>query len=262
MSGLLSRYFFRLGGVQWTRSKGHSKWQNIRNTKQAKDNLKGSIISRHCNLIRIAITQNGKELDPKKNSLLAKAIKVAKAEGVPNASIDKTLNSYGKGVEKEIDYIIKGPGNARIAVISSIPTKAGFQCFFSTGLKKNGASLEPSHTLRSFFEKKGSIFLKGPDSLESAEEVAIEVNAEEVLQVSEEGHYEFITDSLSFAQVRDRLFSEFPSYEYLEAEVVYSPTQTVSVSPQELELVNKIKANLKERIEVISVHDNIVAEEE
>ncbi|CAB4064819.1 TACO1 [Lepeophtheirus salmonis] len=196
--------------IPFVRQKGHSKWQNIKNTKEAKDIAKGVVAGRHCAQMRFAISSNGQEKDPKRNSHLAKAIKTALGEGVP---------------------------------------------------KKNGASIEPTASLKSFFEKKGVIVVKGPSSLESAEEVAIEVDAEEVTQIHED-LYQYISDPLMmFPQVRDKILREFPSSDYIYSEVAFLPLQTVSVGAHELELVNKIKTNLKEKQEVISIHDNIVENE-
>ncbi|XP_040567493.1 probable transcriptional regulatory protein MMOB1910 [Lepeophtheirus salmonis] len=246
--------------IPFVRQKGHSKWQNIKNTKEAKDIAKGVVAGRHCAQMRFAISSNGQEKDPKRNSHLAKAIKTALGEGVPKVTIENVLKSYGKAAEKEMEFIVRAPGSVRLAIITHYSSKSSFLNGASAILKKNGASIEPTASLKSFFEKKGVIVVKGPSSLESAEEVAIEVDAEEVTQIHED-LYQYISDPLMFPQVRDKILRKFPSSDYIYSEVAFLPLQTVSVGARELELVNKIKTNLNEKQEVISIHDNIVENE-
>ena len=54
------------------RWKGHSKWQNIRHTKEANDAVKSNLARQYGMKIGVAIRENGNEMDPERNRSLAK----------------------------------------------------------------------------------------------------------------------------------------------------------------------------------------------
>ena len=54
------------------RCKGHSKWQNIKHTKEANDAVRGKLAATYSMKIGIAIRENGNEMDPERNKTLSK----------------------------------------------------------------------------------------------------------------------------------------------------------------------------------------------
>ena len=63
------------------REKGHSKWQNIKATKESKDQEFGKLCMRYSAKIGVSIRENGNENNPDRNRTLAKLIQEAKAQG-------------------------------------------------------------------------------------------------------------------------------------------------------------------------------------
>ena len=57
---------------QFVRWKGHSKWQNIRHTKGAKDLAYSKLCMKYSLIISRSINENGNETDPLLNKVLQK----------------------------------------------------------------------------------------------------------------------------------------------------------------------------------------------
>ena len=58
--------------LSFLRWKGHSKWQNIRHTKEANDANRSRLAKVYSMKIGVAIRENGNEMDPERNKTLAK----------------------------------------------------------------------------------------------------------------------------------------------------------------------------------------------
>ena len=58
--------------LSFLRWKGHSKWQNIKHTKEANDLARSRLAKVYTMKIGIAIRENGNEMDPARNKTLAK----------------------------------------------------------------------------------------------------------------------------------------------------------------------------------------------
>ena len=58
--------------IQCVRWKGHSKWQNIKHTKEAKDGERMRMSARYTYLIKAACKENNFQTDLKINKALAK----------------------------------------------------------------------------------------------------------------------------------------------------------------------------------------------
>lgn len=59
-------------GFQPLRFKGHSKWQNIKETKNARDKEFGVLCHRYVLMIGITVRENNFEADPARNRPLSK----------------------------------------------------------------------------------------------------------------------------------------------------------------------------------------------
>lgn len=80
---------FYLFTIQQIRCKGHSKWQNIKSTKEANDQAKARIIGKYVTLIRKCVIDKGP--DPKSNVKLAGLLLDAKKNNVPIDTINRNI---------------------------------------------------------------------------------------------------------------------------------------------------------------------------
>lgn len=89
---------------------GHSKWQNIKSTKEKNDMLKSNQFNALCVRIRrAALTGNG-GVNPKLNNELAAAIAEARKINMPNSTIDAVLKKITNAQLKPAQIELIGPG--------------------------------------------------------------------------------------------------------------------------------------------------------
>lgn len=102
---------------------GHSKWNNIKNKKQAADAKRGKVFSQVAKQIRVA-TKEGASGDPQHNPALRTALEKARAANMPKdkiaAAIDKGLGKTKSGVSIARNvYEGFGPGGVGVIVTAS-----------------------------------------------------------------------------------------------------------------------------------------------
>lgn len=83
---------------------GHSKWANIKHTKEAKDAKRGKLFSKLSKEISIASRLSGVD-DPDKSPMLRIVVEKAKASNMPNDTIQRAIDKgLGKLQETETVY--------------------------------------------------------------------------------------------------------------------------------------------------------------
>ena len=97
---------------------GHSKWHTIKHKKGALDAKRGKVFTRLIKEINVAARSGGG--DPNNNARLRKAISDAKAQNMPNDTIDRAIKrgtgELGGDIIEEIIYEGYGPGGVAIMV--------------------------------------------------------------------------------------------------------------------------------------------------
>jgi len=124
---------------------GHSKWNNIKNKKEATDAKRGKIFSNISKLIRIAVKE-GNSGDPKFNPSLRVALDKARAANMPKSNIQKAIErGLGKtssgAVIQEIVYEGFGAGGVAVIVVAMTdnPNRTSAEVKFA--FSRNGGSL-------------------------------------------------------------------------------------------------------------------------
>ena len=97
---------------------GHSKWSNIKRRKETVDSQRGKIFSKLGREIAVAVKHGGP--DPEVNNSLKDAIARAKANNMPNDSIQRSINKAAGGESgddfEEVTYEGYGPGGIAVMV--------------------------------------------------------------------------------------------------------------------------------------------------
>ena len=245
--------------TQPCRFKGHSKWQNIKHNKAQQDAKKLARNKLHANRIVTAIRENGNKADMQYNRPLAKAYAEAIAASVPKATLEKAIKSASdKNVAalKEIILEVRGPQGCMILVEVLAPNK-GETRDINTILKKNLGILEQG--VLNNFTRSASVVIEGTDALDldKAEELAIEVGAEDVEQIdSDEGVLFNITcDPNHLVAVKTGL--EKNGATVLSAESTFVPSMTCELSGGALKSAEKLINLISENSVVVNVHHNI-----
>ncbi len=162
---------------------GHSKWKTTKHRKEAQDNKKQQMISRHMRSIRNAVapTKNG---DPTLNLKLATAMDRAQAAGVPKHLVQnaiKTAMGAGKDAAsfEEQLYEGSGPGGSLILVLTETDNKMRTAKNVRHIFSKYGGNLGTTNSSLFAFDQVGHIVLGQPPSDDSSASNNSTENAEQ-----------------------------------------------------------------------------------
>jgi YebC/PmpR family DNA-binding regulatory protein len=176
---------------------GHSKWHTIKHKKGALDAKRGKIFTKMIKEITVA-TKTGGSGDVDANARLRKAVSDAKAQNMPNDTIDRAIKrgmGEGEGANyDEVAVMVEAMTDNRNRTVAEI------RHIFS----KNGGNMGESGSVGWMFDKKGYIVVdKAAKSEDELFEIAIEAGADDV---QDEGDvWEILTTPENFDAVHEAL---------------------------------------------------------
>jgi len=184
---------------------GHSKWHTIKHKKGAIDAKRGKIFTKMIKEITVAARTGGSG-DVDSNARLRKAVNDAKAQNMPNDTIDRAVKR-GMGELEGVNYdeiTYEGYGIGGVAVLVETMTDnrnrtvAELRHIFS----KNGGNLGEAGSVAWMFDKKGYIVVdKAAKSEDELFEIAIEAGADDM---QDEGEvFEIFTTPDNFEAVHE-----------------------------------------------------------
>ncbi|ALM10268.1 MAG TPA: YebC/PmpR family DNA-binding transcriptional regulator [Candidatus Peribacter riflensis] len=235
---------------------GHSKWANIKVRKTAQDSKRGKIYTRHARLVEMA-ARGGP--DPGMNPNLRTAIDNAKADGVPNANIDRAIKKGSgelKGEQMAVEmYAAYGPGNTAMVIECLTDNKNRTLSSVRSILERRGGRWTESGSVLWMFQQKGVVIGKKP-GLQSSDELElklIDAGAEDIDWAQDA--VEVVTNATQWPKVRDLLKAE--GCEITTAGLKYVPTQKSAITDLATaqHLMNLIEA-VEEDEDVSEVHTN------
>ena len=138
---------------------GHNKWSKIKRLKGALDAKRGNLFSRFSREITVAAKMGGGDLDT--NFRLRGAVQVARAQNMPNDTIDRAIKKGTGELEgqayEELVYEGYAPGGVAMLIEAMTDnrnrTVADLRCIFS----KHHGNLATSGSVAYLFHKKGQI---------------------------------------------------------------------------------------------------------
>ena len=161
---------------------GHSKWANIKRQKARVDAKKNKTFTQLSRAIIVA-ARNGIP-DPAGNFQLRTAITKAKAAGVPNDNIERSL-AKGAGTYQEsgvtfaeIRYEGYGAGGVAVLVEALTDNRNRTAAEVRAAFSKNGGNLGETGCVSWMFEQKGVVVLADDFTEETLLELAIETGAD------------------------------------------------------------------------------------
>ena len=234
---------------------GHSKYSNIKAKKEKNDAAKGKMFTIIGHEIALAVKQGG--ADPASNSKLKDVIAKAKANNMPNDTIQNGIKRAAGALDtvnfEELQY--EGYGVNGVAIIVKVLTdnKNRSAADVRSAFTKGKGSLGSQGSVSFLFEEKGQIILDkeemedlGHDA-EALMDMAIMAGAEDLLE--RDDYYEILTDPTEFSSVREKLEQE--NLPMAEADVVMIPGNTVSVTDEEA-----VK-NLRKTLDLLDASDDV-----
>lgn len=250
------------------RHAGHSHWQNVRHTKEAKDKIKAANAQYYRFAVMTAIRAGGGIRDPKLNKYLADVLAQAKAHSVPFSTLERVINAD----DTTDPYVVElqALGGLFILVESCAkPVQPEIQRLRSLA-KKYGCTA-PSiagKVMNEFFHHLGLVKIKGgPDTgvvdLDSATNLGIEISATEVEELEEDGQlvYQFQCDPINVTSLQQCLEQDH-AIPVLTALDTYVPKTRVLVSQQAYKNLNEMYAKIRENHEHVErIFDNVTVAE-
>ena len=237
---------------------GHSKFANIKHKKEKNDAAKGKIFTIIGREIAVAVKEGGP--DPNNNSRLRDVIAKAKANNVPNDTIERGIKKAAGDMDnvnyEEAVYEGYGPGGTAIIVKTLTDNKNRTAANVRACFSKGNGSIGTQGCVSYMFNEKGQMIVdKEECDLDSDDLMMLALDSGADDFVEEDDSYEILTDPADFSSVREALEKEGVSF--ASAEVTMLPGNYVSVTDEEnIKLITRILDLLEEDDDVQEVYHN------
>ena len=213
---------------------GHSKFANIKHKKEKNDAAKGKIFTIIGREIAVAVKEGGP--DPNNNFKLATVVAKAKANNMPNDTIErgikKAAGDVGNVNYEYVTYEGYGPNGIAIIVDALTDNKNRTAANVRSAFTKGQGNIGTPGCVSFMFDKKGQIIIDKEECEMDADDLmmmALDAGAEDFAE--EEDSYEVYTDPDSFSQVREALEKE--GIPMLEADITMIPQTWVELTSEE-----------------------------
>ena len=213
---------------------GHSKFANIKHKKEKNDAAKGKIFTVIGREIAVAVKEGG--ADPANNSRLRDVIAKAKANNVPNDTIErgikKASGELGSVNYEQNTYEGYGPAGVAIIVETLTDNKNRTAANVRAAFSKGGGNVGAQGCVSYMFDRKGQIIIDKEECEMDPDELmmfALDAGAEDFSD--EEDSYEVLTDPDSFSEVREAFEKE--NIPVADADVRMIPQNWVTLKDEE-----------------------------
>lgn len=212
---------------------GHSKFANIKHKKEKNDAAKGKIFTIIGREIAVAVKEGGP--DPNNNFKLATVIAKAKANNMPNDTIErgikKAAGDVGNVNYEYITYEGYGPGGTAIIVDTLTDNKNRTAANVRSAFTKGQGNIGTPGCVSFMFDKKGQIIIDREEcdmEFDDLMMAALDAGADDISE--EEDSFEVLTDPDALETVRKGL--EEAGVPMISAEVTMIPQNYVSLTDE------------------------------
>ena len=237
---------------------GHSKFANIKHKKEKNDAAKGKVFTIIGREIAVAVKEGGP--DPNNNSRLRDVIAKAKANNMPNDTIDRGIKRAAGDAnavnDEHVTYEGYGPSGIAIIVEALTDNKNRTASNVRNAFTKGNGSLGTSGCVSYMFDQKGQIIIDREECDMDADDLmmmALDAGAEDFSE--EEDSFEILTSPDDFSKVRETLEKE--GIPMAEAEITMIPQNYVTLSDEnDIKFLNRTLDLLDEDDDVQAVYHN------
>ena len=233
---------------------GHSKFANIKHKKEKNDAAKGKIFTIIGREIAVAVKEGGP--DPANNSKLRDVIAKAKANNMPNDTIDRGIKKAAGDANsvnyEHVTYEGYGPGGIAIIVEALTDNKNRTAANVRSAFTKGSGSIGTQGCVSYSFDQKGQILVSKEECDLEADDLmmmALDAGAEDFSE--EEDCFEIITAPEDFSAVREALEKENIPME--QAEITMIPQNYVTLTDE------TAVANLQRTLDLLDGDDDVQA---
>jgi YebC/PmpR family DNA-binding regulatory protein len=238
---------------------GHSKFANIKHKKEKNDAAKGKIFTRLGREIAVAVKEGG--ADPNNNSKLKDIVAKAKANNMPNDTIERSIKKAAgdaNAVNYEfVSYEGYGPKGSAIIVEALTDNKNRTASNIRNAFTKGHGSIGTQGCVSYMFDEKGLIVIDKEECEMDADDLmmlALDAGADDFSE--EEDGFEIYTAPNDFSAVRQAV--EDAGIPMIEAEVTMIPQTYVELTDeQDIKNFNRTMDLLDEDDDVQNVYHNV-----
>lgn len=237
---------------------GHSKFANIKHKKERNDAAKGKIFTVIGREIAVAVKEGGP--DPANNSKLRDVIAKAKANNMPNDTIDRGIKKAA-GDANSVNYEVLtyegyGPNGVAIIVDTLTDNKNRTAANVRSAFTKGGGNVGTPGSVSYMFDKKGQIIIDREEcdmEFDDLMMTALDAGADDIAE--EEDSFEVLTDPDALETVRRGL--EEAGIPMVSAEVTMLPQNYVTLTDETaVKNLNRILDILEDDDDVQNVYHN------
>ncbi len=237
---------------------GHSKFANIKHKKEKNDAAKGKIFTIIGREIAVAVKEGGP--DPDNNSKLRDVIAKAKANNMPNDTIDRGIKKAAGDINsvnyEYVSYEGYGPGGTAIIVNALTDNKNRTAANVRSAFTKGNGSIGTQGCVSFMFDEKGQIIIDREECYADPDELmmtALDAGADDF--VEEDDSFEILTTPEAFPDVKKAL--EDNNIPMASAEVTMIPQTYVKLTDeQDIKNINRTLDLLDEDDDVQEVFHN------
>lgn len=237
---------------------GHSKFANIKHKKEKNDAAKGKIFTIIGRELAVAVKEGGP--DPNNNSRLRDVIAKAKANNMPNDTIDRGIKRAAGDANsvnyEHVTYEGYGPGGVAIIVEALTDNKNRTASNVRNAFTKGNGSMGTTGCVSYMFDQKGQIIIDREECGMDADDLmmlALDAGAEDFSE--EEDSFEVLTAPEDFSAVREALEKE--GIAMAQAEVTMIPqTYNTLDDENDIKYLNRTLDLLDDDDDVQAVYHN------
>ena len=236
---------------------GHSKFHNIKKTKDKADAARAKIFTKIGREIAVAVKTGG--ADPNTNSKLADIISKAKSNNMPNDNIQRSIKKASGEIDtvNYTDMVYEGYGPAGVAFIvecltdNKNRTAGDVRHLFD----KSGGSLGTTGSVSFMFDRKGVIIIEKKDGLTEDRifEIAIDGGADDV--VTEDDSFIVYTEPSKLRSVEEAFKNA--GIELMQAESEMVANNYIVPEENQVEKIENLIDALEELDDVQNVYHNV-----
>ena len=232
---------------------GHSKFANIKHKKEKNDAAKGKIFTKIGKELAVAVKEGG-SADPANNSRLRDVIAKAKANNMPNDTIDRNIKRADSDANaasyEHITYEGYGPNGTAINVETLTDNKNRTASNVKNAFTKGNGNVGTPGCVSFMFDKKGQIVVDKEEYETDPDELmmmALDAGAEDFAE--EEDSYEILTSPEDFSSVRQAM--EDAGVPMAAAQVTMIPQTYVELTDE------KDIANIQKTLDMLDDDDDV-----
>jgi len=235
---------------------GHSKFANIKHRKEKNDAARGRVFTRLGREIAVAVKSGG--ADPSANSRLKDVIAKAKAENMPNDTIDRSIKKAAGDLNavnfEAITYEGYGPKGVAVIVKGLTDNRNRAAANVRNAFTKGGGNMGTSGCVAFMFDQKGLIMVE-KDAAEEDELMLLVSDAGADDFTTQEEGFEILTAPEAFSEVREAV--EAAGVTMVSAEITMLPQNiTTLTDPEDIKKMTKLLDLLDDEDDVQDVYHN------